>query len=68
MILKEILDPRNIGFLKYVPLVRELMGIPQLDFISREIIKVARLVEMRDLDRIQLKQMVDPTSQESMYL
>jgi hypothetical protein len=27
-ILKEILDPRNIGFYKYKALTRELSGIP----------------------------------------
>jgi len=27
-IIKDVLDPRNIGFLKYRPLVKELQGIP----------------------------------------
>jgi len=51
LILKDILDPKNIGFFRYKPLIRELLGIPQLDFMQRDIIKVAKLVENRDLDR-----------------
>ena len=30
--IKEVLDPRNIGFYKYRPLVKELAGVPQQDF------------------------------------
>lgn len=50
-LLKEYLDPKHIGYLRYRPLVRELLGIPQLDFMLKEIIKMAKLVEAGDLDR-----------------
>ena len=67
-ILKEALDPRNIGFLKYKPLIRELAGIHQLDFMQREVIKLAKLTELRDLDRTMFVQLVDPAHKESMNL
>lgn len=48
--IKDILDHRNIGFIKYRPLIRELSGVPQLEFIVKEIQKLAKLVESRDID------------------
>jgi hypothetical protein len=59
-ILKEGLDQRNIGFLKYMPLVRELKGVPQSEFIIKEIIRLAKLVELRDLDQNDFKSLIDP--------
>lgn len=47
--LKQILDPKGLGYLKYRPLVRELSGIPQLEFLPVEIVKLAKLVEFRNL-------------------
>jgi hypothetical protein len=49
-ILKDYLDPRKIGFLRYKPLLRELQHIPQIEFIAKEVLKVAKLVEARDLE------------------
>ena len=45
IMLKNILDPKNIGFIKYRPLVRELLGVPQLEFISKELQRLGRLAE-----------------------
>jgi hypothetical protein len=66
--LKDVLDPRNIGFIKYRPLVRELSGVPQLDFIIKEVQKFAKLVESRDLEPSQFKRLIDPDHIESMNL
>jgi len=67
--LKEVLDPRNIGFMKYRPLLRELQGIPQLDFISNEVTRLAvQIVEVRDLDEPLFKKLVDPNHLEMMTL
>lgn len=32
--LLKVLDPKNIGFLRYRPLLLELQGVPQLDFFT----------------------------------
>lgn len=66
--LKDYLDSRSIGFLKYRPLVREMQGVPQLDFILKEVQKIARLVEARDLNEEQFRLLMDPGRQESMNL
>ena len=51
-LLKATLDERAIGFLKYPILVRELMGIPQQEFIHKDIKNVGRhIVETRDVNR-----------------
>jgi len=48
-IIRDVLDPKKIGFIRYRPLIRELQGIPQIEFITREVLKLAELVETRDL-------------------
>jgi hypothetical protein len=68
-ILRDTLDPRNLGFLKYRPLLRELQGIPMLDFESTEVIRLAKsLVDARDLTEDQFKRLIDPASVEMMSL
>lgn len=67
-LIKEVLDPRGIGFIRYRPLVKELQGIPQLDFIVKEIIKLAKLAEARDLTEREFKSLIDPRHDESMNL
>lgn len=67
--LRDVLDPRNIGFLRYRPLLREIQGVPQLDFISNEVIRIAKsVVETRDLNEEQFKRLIDPTHLEMMSL
>lgn len=47
--------------LQYKCLVRELQGIPQLEFMNKGINKLARVVEKRDLSYIQFtNQLIDP--------
>ena len=48
-ILGEILDQRRLNFLNYRRFVRELQGVPQLDFMSKGIIKMAQIAETKDL-------------------
>lgn len=49
-LLKDVLE-RNVGFLQYRSLVRELQGVPQLDFMNRGVIKLAKVAEKRDLNQ-----------------
>jgi len=67
-ILQDILDPRHIGFMRYRPLVKELQGIPQLEFMTKEVFKLAKLVEARDLTEREFKNLIDPRHEESMNL
>lgn len=64
-LLKDVLDPKNVRYMKYRPLLRHLQGIPQLEFIKREVVKLAKLAESRDLNRSDFKALVDPAAQES---
>lgn len=63
-----MLDPRNQGYLQYRSLVRELLGVPQLDFMNKSIIKLARVVVGRDLQETQFLALVDPNTTASMTL
>lgn len=68
-IVKDALDPRNLGFLRYRSLLRELQGVPMVDFFPPEVVRVAKaVVEARDLDPIQFKRLTDPTNIEMMDL
>jgi len=53
--LKEKLDPRSVGYLKIDPLIRQLSGIPTQDFIVKPLLKLACLVETRDLSKQDLR-------------
>jgi len=66
--LKAVLDPKNFGYFKYRPLIRELQGIPQLEFLPTEIIKLAKMVESRNLTLQEFYMLVDPLRYESMNL
>lgn len=67
--LKDILDPLNINRLKYRELLREIQGIPQMEFISTELLKLARqLVESRDLTEQAFQKLIDPQGTEMMSL
>jgi L-rhamnose isomerase len=68
-ILKDILDSKNIGFLRYRPLLREIQGVPQGDFLPASVNRLARtLVLSRDLDKAQFKRLIDPDNEEMMSL
>ena len=53
LLFKEALYKNNMNQLEYKCLVRELQGIPQLEFMNKGINKLARIVEKRDLSYIQ---------------
>ena len=64
-----MLDPRSLGFMKYRPLLKEIQGVPQLDFLPNEIVRLAKsVVEARDLDEQMFKRLFDPTNIEMMSL
>jgi hypothetical protein len=44
-----VLDPRKLDRINYVVLVRELMGVPQGEFILTGIRKLAEMAEQLDL-------------------
>lgn len=44
------------------------MGIPQLEFIKREVCTLAKLAEERDLERDQFQKLIDPNRMEQMSL
>ena len=64
--LKELLDPKNIGYLNYRPLVSHINGVPQIEFLQREVLKLAKLVEARDLTLDMFKVLIDQKKQENM--
>lgn len=67
--LKDVLDPLNINRLKYRELLREIQGIPQMEFISTELLKLAKqLVEGRDLTVQAFQKLIDPKGTEMMSL
>lgn len=70
--LLKVLDPKNIGFLRYRPLLLELQGVPQLDFFTvqaPELLRLARgLVESHDVEEADFKKLIDPTSAGMMSL
>jgi len=66
--LKEVLDPHHVGYLSYRPLVRELLGVPQLDFMHKVVIKLARVVVDRDLTQPKLLTLIDLDTQANMTL
>ena len=49
--LREVLDQRDTGYMKYLPLVMQLRGVQMREFINPDIEKIARLVVTRDLIR-----------------
>ena len=49
--LGEVLDPRETGYMRYLPLVMQLRGVQMREFINPDIEKIARLVVTRDLIR-----------------
>jgi Ca2+-binding EF-hand superfamily protein len=57
---KEVLDPNNVMYFRYTSIVKELMGIPQRDFMHKAINKLAAVVEGRDLTEDQFRQLVEP--------
>lgn len=68
-LLKDSLDPKNIGFLRYRALLSELQGIPQTDFVPNELQRLANLLaDARDIDPAQFKRLIDPTNIEMMTL
>lgn len=64
--LKQHLDIKSCGYLKYEPLVRELQGIRTEDFIIAPMKKLARLVESRDFNRVRFRSLVDPRHEENL--
>ena len=59
---KDVLDPTNTMYFRYTSIVRELMGIPQRDFMHKAINKLAAVVEGRDLNEDQFRQLVEPSN------
>jgi hypothetical protein len=43
-----------------------MMGVPQLDFMNRALIKLAKVVEHRDLSETQFMQLLDPRHEAKM--
>lgn len=65
-LLKEVLDQRHVGYLHYRSLVRELQGVPQLDFMNKAVIKLAKIAEGRDLSLTKFLSLIDPKNEGSM--
>lgn len=65
-LLKQCLDIKGCGYLKYEPLIRELQGIRTEEFIIAPLKKLARLVESRDFNRIRFRALVDPRHEENL--
>lgn len=61
-LLRDVLDLKNNGYFKYRSLVRELLGVPQLDFMNRSLIKLAKIVNNRDITDSDFSKLIDPNS------
>lgn len=51
-LLRKLLDKNNLSCLSYIPLVRQLQGVPQQDFMNKGINKLAQVAESRDLTSV----------------
>jgi hypothetical protein len=60
------LDPRSVGYYKIDPLVRQLSGIPTIDFMVKPLLKLGHLTEDRDLSRDQFRSMISSVTTENM--
>ena len=49
--LRAVLDQRDIGFMRYMPLVMQLQGVQMMEFINQDVAKIARMVVSRDLTK-----------------
>lgn len=67
-LLRQVLDPRHVGYLSYRALVRELQGVPQQDFMHKVVNKLARVAVDRDLSEAQFLSLVDPNTRGTMTL
>lgn len=67
-LLTNALDHRGIGQIAYRPLLRELSGIPQAQFVPPLALKLAKAAEHRDLSLEQLKKLIDPESRSPLTL
>ena len=65
-LLKEVLDPDQVGFLKYKPFVMRLDGVPMIQFISPELKKLAMFVVERDISAEDFNKAIDPRKVENM--
>ena len=65
---RAVLDQRDIGFMRYMPLVMQLQGVQMMEFINPDVAKIARMVVSRDLTKQQLQQEIDPRRQTNMEL
>ena len=52
---RAVLDQRDIGFMRYMPLVMQLQGVQMMEFINPDVAKIARMVVSRDLTKQQLQ-------------
>lgn len=59
-VLRQYLDTKNCGYLRYEPLVRELQGIRCEEFIIAPLRKLASLCESRDFTRERFTRLIDP--------
>lgn len=67
-LLKEVLDPRQVGWVQYRGLLRELQGVPQLEFMDKAVVKLAKVAERRDLSEAQFLSLLDPNNTTTMTL
>jgi len=65
-LLCESLDPRGIGQHQYRPLLRELAGIPQVQFAQPHVLKLAKAAAHRDLNSEQFKKIIDHSTRASL--
>jgi hypothetical protein len=64
--LKKALDPDDVNRMFYQVFIREILGIPQKEFIIPSLLKMAKVVEQRDLSENALAKVIDPEHQSFM--
>ena len=57
--LQRVLDPRSTGYFKYGPIVKQLTGMPAIEFINSKVLTIANFVVKQDLLKEELVEMLD---------
>jgi Ca2+-binding EF-hand superfamily protein len=67
-LLKKQLDVDNINMMHYQIFIREILGIPQKEFVPFALRKLTDIIEKRDLNENELLRLIDPNNDVTMKI